>query len=165
MTTVTEGLPHTGFVMPDADQLRRLLEIVTAEYREFRGAFGEDEFRRAFWAAGTFYRRPALATDVYWVHWVERSNERLVLAGLQPIGGPALLAALLAHADVLIQWPDPGVGALLEVSLNEFSGRSANNVWIDLIAGERGLMKPVQRDRGIARQDGVLVVQAQEGRV
>jgi hypothetical protein len=96
---------------------------------------------------------------------VDESNRRLERAGFETIGGPALLVACLAHADVLIQWPDPGVGALLEVGLDEYSGRSCNNVWLDLIAGERGLMRPVQRDRGIARQEGLLVVQANEGRV
>jgi hypothetical protein len=89
----------------------------------------------------------------------------LVRVGLEPIGGPALLASCLAHGDVLIQWPDSSVGALLEVGLDEYSGRRATNVWIDLIAGERGLMRPVQRDRGIAPQQGVLVVNANEGRV
>ncbi len=52
MTQIVEMAPRTGFEMPDADQLARLLEIVTAEHRQFRGAFSENEFRRAFWLAG-----------------------------------------------------------------------------------------------------------------
>jgi hypothetical protein len=160
MTTITENLPRTGFVMPDADQLARLLEIVCQEYRQFRGAFGADEFRRAFWVAGTFFRRPGPVGNVYWAHWVDASNQKLERVGLAPISGPALLAACLAHADIAIQWPDPGVGALLEVGLDEYTGRSANNVWYDLLTGERGLMRPVLRDRGIARQEGVVVVRS-----
>jgi hypothetical protein len=148
-TQIVEMAPRTGFEMPDADQLARLLEIVTAEHRQFRGAFSENEFRRAFWACGTFFRRPAPVGNVYWSHWVDISNQRLERAGLGSIGGPALLAACLAHADVVIQWPDPGVGALLEVGLDEYSGRSCNNVWIDLLAGERGLLKPTPPERTI----------------
>ena len=40
-------------------------------------------------------------------------------------------------------------GALLEVGLDEYSGRSCNNVWIDLLAGERGLLKPTPPERTI----------------
>jgi hypothetical protein len=74
VTTVSESLPHAGCDMPNDDQFRRLLEVVRAEYRQFKGAFSEDEFRRAFWAAGTFFRRPSLNTSCYWNHWVDVAN-------------------------------------------------------------------------------------------
>jgi hypothetical protein len=132
MTTVSESLPHAGCDMPDADQLARLLEIVTSDYRQFKGAFSDDEFRRAFWVCRTLFRRPSLNTSCYWNHWADVANEKLVRVELAPIGGPALLAACLAHGDILVQWPDSSVGALLEVGLDEYSGRRATNVWLDL---------------------------------
>ena len=47
------------------------------------------------------------------------------------------------------------IGQLLELGLNEFSGRSCNNVWRDILAGERGVPTPTPSDNGVSRQDGI----------
>jgi hypothetical protein len=159
VTQVVELPPRTGLEMPDADQLQRLRSYVVAEHPWLRDT-PEAEFPRGFWVAGTFHRRPTPDGSVYYVHWVSIANQRLERAGLAPIGGQSFLCACLAHADIVWQKPDPGVGALLELGLSEFSGQSCSNTWRGLLAGERGLLKPVLRDRGIARQDGIRVVRS-----
>ena len=160
MTRVTEMM-RVGFVMPDAAQLARLFEIVTAEHRQLRDGIADvDEFKRAFWVAGTFYRRPQPDSSHYYSFWLEAAARRLEDAGSRPVSGPAFLAGCLAWGDIPWQKPDPGVGDLLELGLNEHSGRRANDTWLDLLAGERPLLKPVFRDRGIQRQQGVYIVRA-----
>ena len=160
MTRVTEMM-RVGFAMPDAAQLARLLEIVTAEHTWLRdGVADAAEFERAFWVAGTFYRRPQPDGSRYYSHWLEIAARRLEDAGSRPVSGQAFLAACLAWIDIPWQKPDPGVGDLLELGISEHTGRRANDTWKDLLAGERGLLKPVSRDRGIVRQDGVRVIRS-----
>ena len=151
MTTVTELMPRAHFDMPSADEARRLRDIVVQEYREFRET-PESEFPRAFWVAGTFYRVPQPVSSVYYSHWLEIANQRLERAGLAPIGGGSLLVGCLSHGDVHWRSHDRAVGQLLELALDEFHGRSCNNVWRDILAGERGLLKPTPPDRGIVPQ-------------
>jgi hypothetical protein len=161
MTQIVELSPRTGFEMPDADQLRRLRAYVLVEHGWLRaGAADEAEFARSFWAAGSFFRVSAPVSTVYYAHWVEAACARLELAGLPPIGGPSFLCACLAHADIQWQRPDPGIGALLELGLNEYSGMKCQNAWRGLLAGERGLLAPVFRDRGVARQEGVRIIRS-----
>jgi hypothetical protein len=163
VTQIVEMAPRTGFEMPDADQLRRLRDIVTAAHPWLRaGATDAAEFERAFWAAGTFFRVSAPVSSVYYVHWVEAACTRLELAGLPPIGGPSFLLACLAWADIQWQRPDAGVGALLELAINEHSGMKCRAAWRQVLSGERSLLPPVFRDRGIARQEGVRVMKAGE---
>ena len=160
MTKVVEMM-RVDFVMLDAAQLARLLEIVTQEHRQLRdGVADMDEFSRAFWVAGTFYRRQQPDSSRYYSYWLEAAARRLEDAGSRPVSGPAFLAAVLAWIDIPWQKPDPGVGDLLELGISEHTGRRANDTWKDLLAGERGMLKPVLRDRGIKRQDGVFVVRS-----
>jgi len=160
MTQVVELMPRTGLEMPDADQLQRLRSYVLAEHGWLRAGAPEAEFERAFWVVGTFHRRPTCDSSVYYAHWVSTANARLERAGLAPIGGQSFLCACISQG-VVWQKPDSGVGALLELGLNEFSGQPCDNsFWRGLLAGERGLLKPVLRDRGIARQDGIRVVRS-----
>ena len=161
MTTVTE-LPSSYFVMPSDDEVQRLRSYVVAEHPWLRSA-PADEAVRAFWACGTFKRVPAPNSKYYYAHFVELANLRLANAGFAPIGGQAFLVACLSHGDVAWQKPDPGVGALPELGLDEWSGRRSSDVWKDILTGERSLLPPVLRDRGIKRQDGVHVVYGHDG--
>jgi hypothetical protein len=162
MIQIVELAPR-GFEMPDADQLRRLRAIVLAEHRWLRaGPADEAEFPRAFWAAGTFFRTAAPDSSRYFFHWAEAANARLDLAGLPAIGGSSFLVACLAWADIQWQRPDAGVGALLELAINEHSGMRCQAAWRQVLSGERGLVAPVFRDRGVARQEGVRVMKAGE---
>ncbi len=156
MTTVTEML-RVSFEMPSAEQLRRLRDIVVQEYREFRET-PESEFPRAFWVSGTFFRVPQPVSSVYAVHWFDAANQRLERAGLAPIEGASFVCSCLAHADVSWRQRDMSVGQLLELGLNEYHGRSCNNVWRDLLAGMRGLVKPTPSENGVTRQEGIRIV-------
>ena len=162
MTTVTELMPRAHFDMPSADEARRLRDIVVQEYREFRET-PESEFPRAFWVAGTFYRVPQPVSSVYYSHWLEIANQRLERAGLAPIGGGSLLVGCLSHGDV--HWQAATIGrsaSCLSSRSNEFHGRSCNNVWRDILAGERGLLKPTPPDRGIVPQPLTVIRSASE---
>ncbi len=160
MVTITELPPRaTSFEMPDAEQLPRLRSYVLAEHGWLRDTPGS-EFHRAFWVSGTFFRVPQPVSSVYAVHWFDAANLRLERAGLAPIDGASFVCACLAHGDVSWRQRDMAIGQLLELGLGEFSGRSCNNVWRDILAGERGLIKPMPPDRGIERQDGIRVVRS-----
>ena len=162
MTTVTE-LPPSYLVMPSDDEVQRLRSYVLSEHSWLRSA-PAGEAVRAFWVCGTFKRRPAPNSKFYYSRWIEIANTRLE-AVHAPIGGQAFLVSCLSHGDVQWQKLESGVGALLEVGLDEFSGRSASNVWKDILRGERGLMRPVLADRGIqtSRQASSSSVSAPSG--
>lgn len=162
MTTISE-LPMKHFAMPTVGQVRNLREIVIAAHPWLRDGPGEDgEAMRAFWAAGTFYRRVQPSSLHYFSFYLDAANRRLEDVNLAPISGNALLIACIAWGDIPWQRPDRFVGALLELGLDEWSGRRANDVWKDVLTGERGLLPPVLRDRGIKRQEGVHVVHGAE---
>ena len=106
-------------------------------------------FSAPFGLSGTFFRVPQPVSSVYAVHWFDAANLRLERAGLAEIGGGSFVCACLAHGDVSWRQRDMAIGQLLEVGLNEYHGRSCNNVWRDILAGERGLLKPTPPERTI----------------
>ena len=157
MTTIVE-LPPRHFVTPTDDEARKLREIVLRTHPWLSAASNESEAHRAFWVAGTFYRRAEPSSAHYASYWLEAANRRLEDANLRPISLGSFFVACIGWGDIPWQRGDRFVGALPELALDEWSGRRANDTWKDILTGTRGLLPPVLADRGIKRQDGVHVV-------
>ncbi len=147
MTTITVGLSRAGadFEMPDGADLKRLREVVLAEYPSLRDNSDRRveeaklrEFADALWASAFFYRTDTPNSHFYFGHWVDAASALLTQAGRQSISGGAFLTAVIAAGDVCFQLP--GAGAVLEVGLDEYRGRPATNAWRRTLEGE--LLKP-----------------------
>jgi len=108
ITTAAKQAP--GFVMPTAEELKRLDKIVVNNLPRF--AIQPDEnpderfklFRNAFWAVGQLGRLPTLerenAKSSGW--WADHCSQMLQRAGAYPfdIASGMFAFAVLAHADI-----------------------------------------------------------------
>lgn len=141
---ITTRLPDTRFVAPSDAQLAALLKIVEAARPPLRGKVGAEEFKRAFIAAGYFWRTSAPRRDHYFGHWVALANDMLAgVWGLEGVSGDAFLAAVHAHGDVAWRAPDPRLGVILEVGLDPYTGAYCNNTWRGLLDGSANLLAPI----------------------
>jgi hypothetical protein len=59
----------TNFVMPDSDELARLIEIVREAEPDLR--FDDEEFKRSFWAVGQMWRAAEIDKSRYFVSYVD----------------------------------------------------------------------------------------------
>ena len=109
----------TNFVMPDRDDLARLIEIVREAEPDLR--FDDDEFRRAFWDASDLLR-------------MRRQSS---------ISGSAFLAAIIAHGDIFWQRGDQALGVVMALALNKNHGRPCSNRWRDIASARAGLLEPI----------------------
>jgi hypothetical protein len=128
-------MTHTGFELPQPDELVRLREIVQSAHPALAGV-PQGEFDRAFWVAGSFYRRPKPDSRHYFSFWTDVANERLRQRDGRSISGDALLAAIIGHNDVPWHRQDPDIGQVLEVGIDPYSGSPCTNAWRGLLRGE-----------------------------
>jgi hypothetical protein len=149
---VTYSLPNTGFQCPSEDEMARLLRLTDAgaPWLGLAASTGLDEFGRAFRAVGYMYRRAEPDTKRSFSHFLDAANLMLQQRqGGADVSATALLAAILAHADVPWRRADRGCGQLLEVALDIHHGRPCVNNWRGLLTGERSLLPslPPRGDR------------------
>jgi hypothetical protein len=149
---VTYSLPNTGFQCPSEDEMARLLRLTDAgaPWLGLAASTGLDEFGRAFRAVGYMYRRAEPDTKHSFSHFLDAANLMLQQRqGGADVSATALLAAIVAHADVPLRRADRGCGQLLEVALDVHHGLPCVNNWRGLLTGERNLLPslPPRGDR------------------
>ncbi len=156
MTRIVEMLPETGYVAPDANQLRSLLKIVCSVHPALRTNDVETQFGRAFWMVGHMFRLPTPSKRHSPSWLLETANQQL----LERVGWqPAFFAACLAHGDVCWQKADATLGALYELGLNPWSGLHCANSWRSLLQGRQSacadaaVRKPAAAKRALAGPD------------
>jgi hypothetical protein len=131
----------TNFVMPDSDELARLIEIVREAEPDL--AFDDDSFKRAFWACGQMWRADALDKGRYFVSYVDDATDMLRMRRQSGVTGSAFLAAIIAHGDVYWQREDPALGVVQAAALDKNHGRPCSNRWRDIITCRASLLEPV----------------------
>jgi hypothetical protein len=137
----TELPPNTGYQAPTREQLSALRGKVLANHNEL-GPIDEIEFLRAFWAQGQFFRVPLAGQKKSFSAIFDDAN--LKLSGFGEVGSQTFLAACIAACDCEVRLPDRGVGQLLEVGLNGFSGRQCDNrMWQAVASGTANLPSPM----------------------
>jgi hypothetical protein len=148
---VTYSLPATGFECPSEVEMGRLMRVVDAGAPWLGlAAVGLDEFGRAFRAVGYMYRRAEPDTSHAFSYFIDAANDTLQQRqGGADVSAIALLAAIVAHADVPWRRADRGCGQLLEVALDVHHGLPCVNNWRGLLTGERNLLPglPPRGDR------------------
>jgi hypothetical protein len=130
--------------------LRSLRKIVLAAHPELRTdappneLAAEDEFLRAFWAQGQFFRIALSDQKRSFSAIFEDANLKLSERGFAEVDSRTFLAAALAAADVEVRMQDRGIGQLLEIGLNPFHGRPCDNRrWQATAAGAADLPGPM----------------------
>jgi hypothetical protein len=141
MMRIVTLAPQTGLAMPNDDELAKLMAIVLTAHSWLAG-FDLAEFRRSFWAQGKCYRTAAPDKSRYFQSWVDDANALLERFDKRGVEGASFLAACLAAGDVVWQRADPSVGALLELGLNQYTGRPCSNAWRSVLRGQP-LLEPV----------------------
>jgi hypothetical protein len=137
----TELPPDTGYVRPTREQLHELRRKVLANHPEL-GPIDELEFLRAFWVQGAFFRIPLSEQKRSFAAIFD--DAKLKLSGFGEVSSQTFLAACIAASDIEVRLPDRGVGQLLEIGLNPFSGRQCDNrMWQAVAAGTANLPSPM----------------------
>ena len=129
MTAVSVGIPQTKFERPNASEAAGLLRIVKSEYRrkDWFDGVGEAEFARALIGVGVgMWRLREPTAKVYF-----------------EVSGDAVLAAIIATAEMPWRRADRSLGQLLEVALNRDAGLPYENKWRDLLTGTANLLTPL----------------------
>ena len=145
----------TGYIPPSRPQLQALRKIVLSVHpRLAEGAptdetAAEDEFLRAFWSQGQFYRgEPNEKRSL--VSFLDEVNDRLSARGFQTIGSNAFIAACWAAGDVPIRLANGRVGQLLSLGLvSDREGARCNNRWIEIAAGRGNILSPAPPRAGL----------------
>lgn len=146
MTAVSVGIPQTKFERPNASEAAGLLRIVKSEYRgkDWFDGVGEAEFARALIGVGVgMWRLREPTAKVYFVSHVDAANDILALLGMAEVSGDAVLAAIIATAEIPWRRADRSLGQLLEVALNRDAGLPYENKWRDLLTGTANLLTPL----------------------
>lgn len=155
---VVEGLPRTGYEAPNAEELRRLFQIVTAARPELLPDATLREFGNAMWAVGHFRRTVAPWSGQYFSFWVNRANELIETVGMFPlVNGATLMTAVLGHGDICWRAREPLKGQLLEIGLSAYSGRPCSNAWRKILSGEANILAPVPSER---KEQGLTIVRS-----
>lgn len=132
---VIEELNELGFVEPNYDQLVKLADIVRT-LAPWVDAFSDAGFGRALLATGVMFRTADTDRSLAWHSHVSHVNDVLETFGLGAVSGPSVLAACLAHCDILYRRHDGNEGQLLEVGLSRWGpGGNCQNEWRKLLAG------------------------------
>ncbi len=141
--------------MPSADELDRLLAIVTAAYPDLKlareqGRFEislrdhRDEFRRAFFAVGRMGRIAEPDAGRYFSSVLDDANSILRAHRIKEVEGDALHAAALAWGDVMWRATDRAMGQSFEIGIARLNqGTPARPVWRDLLSGKANLVAPL----------------------
>jgi hypothetical protein len=147
--TITVIPPVSSFIMPNDAEMRQLLKFAIVRLTQmgrapdFSGARGEekqDEFYRQFCAAfealGGITRAPELDGKHSFGHWVDTAKEILRRADGRSVPelGPALLAAVIAHGDILFNDPRE-FPYVQEFGLRDYNmGKPATDGWKKVLA-------------------------------
>jgi hypothetical protein len=131
----------TNFVMPDSDELARLIEIVREAEPDLR--FDDEEFKRSFWAVGQMWRAAEIDKSRYFVSYVDDASDLLRLRRQSSVSGSSFLAAAIAHGDIFWQRGDAALGVVTAVALNKNHGRQCSNRWRDLLADRASLLESI----------------------
>jgi len=136
MVRITESLPATGFALPTAAEVIQLAGIIRRQCGWIH-PFDNDSFGRAFWAIGHQFRLRDTDRRVMFHTHVARVNELLASRDLPAVGGPSVLASVVAHGDVFYRRHNGRFGQLLEVALSHVGpGASCANAWRGVLRGE-----------------------------
>jgi hypothetical protein len=148
--SVREFAAATGYRAPSRAQLATLRNLVLRAHPELStGAppdelAAEDEFLRAFWRQGRFFRIPLSEQKRSFSAIFDDANLKLSERGFAEVDSRTFLAACLAAADVEVRMSDRGIGQLLEIGLNPFHGRPCDNRrWQATAAGAADLPGPM----------------------
>ena len=147
---ITYILPSTNFVRPSDVQLGELMTIALAanpylaehasETRDFKA-----QFRRAFIAIGYMWRTEPDPRRYFHAH-VDSINDLLEARFdvVDPVDGPAVMAAIVAHGDVKYISANSRIGQLLEIGLNVSTGQPCGtpNAW-EAVLATGGLLEPL----------------------
>lgn len=147
MTTFTVMRHRGGYERPSDDEMQKLFDLVLTHRPELREGASFAEFPRAMLAVAHLGRTNSVVTSQYFSHWIEVANTMLAGAGLAPVGGSSLLAAIIGHGDVAYRLSDRFAGQPLECGLTEYGGRRCGNAWRDVLSGRAMLLKPVPSER------------------
>jgi hypothetical protein len=144
-----------------SEQLHELRRKALAAHPELSSgaptdeAAAETEFLSAFWVQGAFFRIPLSEQKRSFSAIFDDAS--IKLSGFGEVSSQTFLAAALAASDVEIRLPDRGIGQLLEIGLNPFSGRQCDNrMWQAVAAGTATLPGPMapRLERARLRDEG-----------
>jgi hypothetical protein len=153
-TTVSFPVPHSAFIMPSQDELRRLRDIVFANYPKlnvteglvFRGDNEQNEaeyfrqFCASFRALGAMHRTEAPDRKRYISFWIDHCEGWLKTMGNSTtITGLPFLAAALSHGDIVYAglFTD---GCVPELGLNAYRiGRPPSDAYRSVLSTGRVL--------------------------
>jgi hypothetical protein len=150
-----ERAKWTGVDMPSADELDKLLAIVTAARPDLnlareQGRFDiserdhRAEFRRAFYAIGRMGRLAEPDAGRYFSSIFDDANSILRGRRLEEIEGDAFQSAALAWGDVVWRAADRDMGQSFEIGLARLNqGSPAVPRWRDILAGATNLQPPL----------------------
>ncbi len=142
-----ENAKWIGVGMPSADELDKLLSIVTAAYPDLtlareQGRFDiatrdhRDEFRRAFFAVGRMGRIAEASPDRYFSAIVDDVNRVLSAHRHKAVEGDAAMCAILAWGDVQHRPADAAFGQMTEVAIARIGqGSPARARWREILNG------------------------------
>jgi hypothetical protein len=149
---IVEALPHTNFEQPTSAELRELARLVWAAH-PWLPICGEAEFGRAFYATGFMWRLPEPSPRFFFHSYVDDCCNFLARLGLDEVEGPAVMGAILGHADIKYRLADSSVGQLLEVGLSANGpGAKCRNAWRRVL--ETGELLPPLPPRGVIQSIG-----------
>lgn len=153
--TITTSVPQSSLIVPSDDELIRLAVIGIAAFPQFGPKYElgltdrimhhrfpnadikpdreridvdfRGGFKRAFLAAGAFYRTAEPCRTRFISHWADQANTWLRSYGLPEIETNMLLLACVCHGD--IPYTVAGGGAVWELGVDVYSGKSAGDAW------------------------------------
>jgi hypothetical protein len=153
-TTVSFPVARSAFIMPSSDELRRLRDIVFANFAKlnvadglvFRGDAEQNsaeyfrQFCASFRALGALHRTEKPDRKHYLSHWIDTCEDMLKPMGNSTtLSGLPFLAAALAHGDIAYA----GLfteGCVAELGLNAFRiGKPPGDAWRRVLSTGRVL--------------------------
>jgi hypothetical protein len=128
---VTEYLPSTGYLRPDAATMAELLAIVKKNLWVSLGGVTADEFRRAMFWTGHVFRLPPgeVSGEMDFPSWINVCNNFLQTCNLRDINGAAVIAGILGQADIDYRLASPRLGQVIELGIHRYVGRPCSNAW------------------------------------
>ena len=144
MVRIVYAPPDTRFERATDVELSKLLKIIQATHKWAR-EISHGAFRRAFIAAGFFWRTPEPSTKYAFAYYVDHACALLHDRwGAEGVDGDALLAGFIAHNDFPIRVANPSIGQTLEIVANPWHGAPCRtpNAWKSLLSGEANLLSP-----------------------
>jgi hypothetical protein len=124
---VIQPIPTSSFVMPTGDELEQLLELVFANFPQWRPKDWDDDFERSKYVRGfgramcwinSVARLPAPNTKRYFSYWTEKAEDWLYARGAPRDVWGLMAAAIVSGVPYVL--PDQAAGIVAALGLGEY---------------------------------------------